>query len=178
VKVRNLCLRWGINQSKYLGLCGTYPDDIAIQMFPVVKSIQCVERDPIVCEEMAQFSARWVELTGLGLSYIQGNILDLHSTARVNDLDFMCPWDEELCDRVLSFVSNIQLSGPVCVELWTPYGRGPKGEITKANQEQLLSSLISRIGEVVNVLDGFNTSYVDNHVPILHQTLIIERRSL
>lgn len=174
-KARNLCLQYGIYQAKYLGLCGSYPDDIAIQMYPAIRSMQCIEQDSVLFAELSGFIKNWNKLCGFNISCIPGDILKIKSSARVNDLDFMCILTQDICNQTLQFIKQIDLCGPICIMLWTSYGRGAAGKATKQNQTQLLDSFIKDVRVDNKVLDGFRSYYVDNHVPIMHQTLILER---
>jgi hypothetical protein len=165
-------LEFGLRNEKCLSLAGTYPDDIAVNMYPVIGSIEAVETNKRICNDMLGFAQYWSALSGFKTTYTHGNILDQVSTARVNDLDMMCILSEQVVDSVSAFIERITLPGPIGIMIWNMYGR----EITKAQHQDNLTKLLNRIACTFRINTTWGDSYRDSQNPMWHQTLVIERK--
>jgi hypothetical protein len=170
--MRNLCMEFGISYASYAGLFGTYPDEVAIALHPVIVGLQGFELDATTYRNMLEFTEGWNQGSNIKLRVTQGNILDATPNCRVNDLDFMGHLDSTY-DNVLAYINRIELIGPVCVSLWNSYGNG----ITTKQHEGLLNQLKADVERTFDTLALNRYSYTDNHIPIANQVHIIQRRS-
>jgi hypothetical protein len=167
--LRNMCMKWGISHTRCATLAGTYPDEVAISLYPVITGLQCFETDLATYKNMLPFVQGWNELSSVKFELSNSNILDATPNCKVHDLDFMGQVDK-VYDKVIAYVNRIQQLGPVCVSLWNSYAM--KG-LTEKQHLALLDQLIVDLDKTFVIRDMCRSKYIDNHIPMSNQTLVI-----
>ena len=135
----------------------------------------CVEIDKDISQKMQEMANIWNdECKILPVSYIKREILspnEFEYSARIIDFDFTRRMDDELKDRLLHTINKIQ-QNIFGIMIFNPYGLVS----TKEENETLLKNLMSDLQLKFNILGGFRDTYLDNKMPMMHQTLVLERK--
>ena len=177
MEARNVMLKYGIS-GDYVGLCGRHPDDIAIQLHPVVRNIIGYEIDEKFAWQIMRFSEAISWYSGFNIEIHNKNIFSakLNKNMKVYDFDFDFPIDNGTSHNIIDFINRIPTKDKFGLMLWSACGR-VKGE---TDNEILfrLDNIIENVNKKFNIIDKWEYEYTGNKIPMRHRTYVLQKKGV